>query len=58
MKWRASQPSGCGVPLYLQTNKKYRIGFCGDWLEGDGFGRVEGSILSALILEEKFKAHF
>jgi len=36
-------------------NKKYKIGFCGDWFEGDGFGRIEGSILSALILEKKIK---
>ncbi len=57
MKWRASQPSGCAVPLSLQLSKKYRIGFCGDWFEGEGFGRIEGSILSALILEEKFKNH-
>ena len=57
MKWRASQPSGCPVPLSLQFSKKYRIGFCGDWFEGEGFGRIEGSILSALILEEKFKSH-
>ena len=55
MRWRASQPSGCVVPLSLQFSKKFRIGFCGDWFEGEGFGRIEGSILSALILEEKFK---
>jgi len=53
MKWRASQPSGCPVPLSLQLIEKYRIGFCGDWFEGEGFGRIEGSILSALILEKK-----
>jgi len=53
MKWRASQPSGFAVPLSLQFSRKYRIGFCGDWFEGDGFGRIEGSILSALILEKK-----
>ncbi len=53
MKWRASQPIGVAVPLSLQVNRKYRIGFCGDWFEGDGFGRIEGSILSALILEKK-----
>ncbi len=53
MKWRASQPSGSAVPLYLQANRKYRIGFCGDWFECEGFGRIEGSILSALILEKK-----
>ena len=55
MKWRASQPSGLAVPLSLQFSRKYRIGFCGDWFEGEGFARIEGSILSALILEEKFK---
>jgi len=55
MKWRASQPSGIAVPLSLQVSRKYKIGFCGDWFEGDGFGRVEGSILSALILEKKIK---
>jgi len=57
MKWRASQPSGIAVPLSLQFNRKFRIGFCGDWFEGEGFGRIEGSILSALTLEEKFKTH-
>ena len=55
MKWRASQPSGLAVPLSLQFSRKYKIGFCGDWFEGDGFGRIEGSILSALILEKKIK---
>ena len=55
MRWRASQPSGCSVPLSLQFSKKYRIGFCGDWFEGKGFGRIEGSILSALMLVKKFK---
>ena len=54
MKWRASQPSGCAVPLSLQFSKKFRIGFCGDWFEGDGFGRIEGSILSALKLVKNF----
>ena len=55
MEWRASQPSDFAVPLSLQFSRKYRIGFCGDWFEGDGFGRIEGSILSALILEKKIK---
>ena len=57
MIWRASQPSGCAIPLSLQFNRKYRIGFCGDWFEGNGFGRIEGSISSALILEEKFTTY-
>jgi len=55
MKWRASQPSGLAVPLSLQFSRKFKIGFCGDWFEGNGFGRIEGSILSALILEKKIK---
>ena len=55
MKWRASQPSGCAVPLSLQFSRKFKIGFCGDWFEGEGFGRIEGSILSALKLVKKFK---
>ena len=53
MRWRASQPSEYAVPLSLQLNKKLKIAFCGDWFEGEGFGRIEGSILSALILEKK-----
>ena len=55
MKWRASQPSGIAIPLSLQFSRKQRIGFCRDWFKGDGFGRIEGSITSALILEKKIK---
>ena len=55
MKWRASQPSGYPVPISLQFSRKYKIGFCGDWFEGEGFGRIEGSILSALTLAKNFK---
>ncbi len=54
MKWRASQPFGKPIPLSLQLSRKYRIGFCGDWFEGEGFGRIEGSILTALQLAKKF----
>ena len=55
MKWRASQPFGVGVPLSLQFCENYKIGFCGDWFEGEGFGRIEGSIFSALTLVNKFR---
>ena len=55
MKWRASQPSGYPVPLSLQVSKKSRIGFCGDWFAGEGFGRIEGALLSALLLVQKIK---
>ena len=53
MHWRASQPSGLGVPLRLQICKEYNIAFCGDWFNTQGFGRVEGAIYSALKLSEK-----
>ena len=55
MNWRASQPSGCEVPLSLQFSEKYRMGFCGDWFEGEGFARIEGSILNALLLAENLR---
>jgi len=53
MRWRASQPSGLGVPLRLQICKEYNIAFCGDWFNTQGFGRVEGAILSAINLSEQ-----
>ncbi len=53
MHWRASQPAGLGVPLRLQICNEYNIGFCGDWFNVNGFGRVEGAILSGLSLSEK-----
>ena len=56
MFWRASQPFGAQVPLDLQFCNDYKIGFCGDWFENEGFGRVEGAIISALKLTEKFKS--
>ena len=56
MSWRASQPFGLAVPFSLQFSSKYKIGFCGDWFEGEGFGRIEGAILSALKLADKFKS--
>ena len=53
MKWRASQPTGKGVPVELQICDEYKIAFCGDWFDNEGFGRVEGAILSALKLSEQ-----
>ena len=53
MRWRASQPCGLRVPLRLQICNEYNIAFCGDWFDMEGFGRVEGAILSGLYLSEK-----
>ena len=56
MIWRASQPSGLGIPEYLQVCEKHNIAFCGDWFDFEGFGRVEGAIFSALKLSHKINS--
>ena len=53
MRWRASQPLGTMVPNYLQFIEKEKIGFCGDWFDFEGFGRIEGAITSGLSLSSK-----
>ena len=58
MIWRASQPSGLGIPENLQVCDKYNIAFCGDWFDLEGFGRIEGAILSALKLSYKISSLF
>ena len=55
MRWRASQPYGVPVPISLQFCRNYNIGFCGDWFEEEGFGRIEGAIASGLRLANTFK---
>ena len=54
MNWRASQPIGEGIPERLQLCEEYRIGFCGDWIQLEGYGSFLGSILSGLKLSNKF----
>ncbi len=53
MIWRASQPWGFAIPENLQVSESHNIGFCGDWFNLEGFGRMEGAILSALKLSHK-----
>ena len=55
MHWRASQPLEPSVPSTLQFCSRYKIGFCGDWINEEGFGRIEGAILSGLKLAKKFQ---
>ena len=56
MIWRASQPSGKKIPENLQVCENYNISFCGDWFDLEGFGRIEGAILSALKLSYKINS--
>ena len=53
MSWNASQPSGLGIPENLQVCENFNIAFCGDWFAFEGFGRIEGAILSGLKLSQK-----
>ncbi len=54
MNWRASQPMGKGIPERFQLCEEYNIGFCGDWIQLEGYGSVYGAILSGLKLSNKF----
>ena len=54
MNWRASQPIGEAIPERLQLCEEYNIGFCGDWFKQEGYGSVQGAILSGLKLSNKF----
>lgn len=46
MRWGAAFAQPPGLPAELMLCPRSRIGFCGDGLEGPGFGRVEGALLS------------
>ena len=50
MRWGASQPVDHPLPASLQWCKGSSIGFCGDWIEGPGFGRAEGALCSGAAL--------
>ena len=58
MNWRASQPIGEGIPERLQLCEDYRIGFCGDWIQLEGYSTVSGAILSGLKLSNKFIEYY
>ena len=58
MNWRASQPVGKGIPSRLQFCKDFKIAFCGDWFDYEGFGTVQGAILSGLELSNKISSCF
>jgi predicted NAD/FAD-dependent oxidoreductase len=47
MRWGAAFPLEPGLPPALALCARSRVGFCGDYLAGVGFGRVEGALASA-----------
>ncbi len=53
MRWAAAFPVGAGLPEGLLLCPDSRIGFCGDYVSGPGFGRIEGAMASAHRLVEQ-----
>ena len=51
-----AKPIQQAIPNRLQICKEYNIAFCGDWFDFEGFGRVEGAIISALKLSNKLNS--
>jgi len=55
MRWGASQPIDHPLPASLQWCNGSSIGFCGDWIEGPGFGRAEGALCSGVALAKRLQ---
>ena len=56
MRWGASRPLNHPLPPELQWCPRSAVGFCGDWIEGYGFGTAEGAIRSGVSLAEQLHA--
>ena len=56
MRWGASRPLNHPLPRELQWCPTSAVGFCGDWIEGPGFGTAEGAIRSGVNLAEQLHA--
>jgi predicted NAD/FAD-dependent oxidoreductase len=52
MRWGAALPLQPGLPPALALCRRSRVGFCGDFVQGEGFGRVEGGLRSAANLAD------
>jgi predicted NAD/FAD-dependent oxidoreductase len=56
MRWGAAFPRGAGLEKERGLCPDSEIGFCGDFLAGSGWGRVEGALRSAEALAERLLA--
>ena len=56
MRWGASRPLNHPLPHELQWCPNSAVGFCGDWIDGPGFGTAEGAIRSGVHLAEQLHA--
>jgi hypothetical protein len=53
MRWGAAFPIAPGLPTELMLCPQSQVAFCGDYLAGEGFGRVEGALRSGEALARK-----
>lgn len=53
MRWGAAFPLSQGLPVQFSWLDTLKLGFCGDFMAGAGFGRVEGAMRSAEALAER-----
>ena len=56
MRWGASTPLSHPLPPEWQWCPISSVGFCGDWIDGLGFGRAEGALRSAADLADRLQA--
>ena len=56
MRWGASRPLNHPLNPELQWCPTSAVGFCGDWIQGPGFGTAEGAIRSGVDLAEQMHA--
>ncbi len=56
MRWGALRPLNHPLNPELQWCPTSKVGFCGDWIKGPGFGTAEGAIRSGVDLAEQLHA--
>lgn len=56
MRWGAAFPAGGGLPAGAMVCHRSRVAFCGDFVAGPGFGRIEGALRSAQALAGRLLA--
>jgi hypothetical protein len=57
MRWSAAFPVTPGLDPSLRLCPASRLGFCGDYVAGPGFGRLEGALRSGEALAAELRAH-
>ncbi len=56
MRWGAAFPVASGLPPAAMVCPASRVAFCGDFIAGPGFGRIEGALRSAQTLAGRLLA--